>query len=159
MKVLFTCWCPVFPLKMMDFQLYRLTSHLHANKSNFNLNYCSFLLPTNAFKYKTHQNQLDIEIFNPRRVGGGKGGFHRTFRNIAIAQYNAFGHRVYVNSPMSIPVSLAPFLGNLGAWFIFETDLENKYENRKFDQKSENLISDKIWIFWKFEKSTYLASK
>ena len=23
-----------------------------------------------------------------------------------------------------------------------------KYENRKFDQKSENLKSDKIWIFW-----------
>ena len=29
----------------------------------------------------------------------------------------------------------------------FESNLENKYENWKFDQKSENLKSDKIWIF------------
>ena len=38
-------------------------------------------------------------------------------------------------------LSLWPF------WLIFESDLEKKYENWKFDQKSENLKPDKIWIF------------
>ena len=64
-----------------------------------------------------------LNIFNwinPKRVGVGVGGgYHRTVKNIAIAQYNALtiDHRVYVNSPMSIPVSLAPFLGQMGARF------------------------------------------
>ena len=56
-----------------------------------------------------------------------------------------FGHRVYVNSPMSIPVSLAPFLGQLGARFNFGGP--------------GNAQDRQIWNFRKFEKLTYLASK
>ena len=38
------------------------------------------------------------------------------FRNL---KHLEFGHMVSVNSPMSVPVSLAPFLGQLGARFNF----------------------------------------
>ena len=37
-------------------------------------------------------------------------------------------------------------LGLWPFWLISESDFEKKYENKKFDEKSENLKSDKIWI-------------
>ena len=59
--------------------------------------------------------------------------------------WRLFGHKVYLNSPMSIPVSLAPFLGQISAWFNFGGP--------------GNAQDRQIWNFRKFEKSTYLASK
>ena len=64
-------------------------------------------------------------------LGGGGGGFHRIFV-----------HRVYGNSPMSIPVSLAPFVGQFGA---------------RFNLVGPGNVQERQ--IGNFEKSTYLALK
>ena len=82
---------------------------------------------------------------NPRKARGVNSTEILETSRLRNITHLEFGHRVCVNSPMSIPVSLATFLDQLGARFNFGGP--------------GNAQDRKIWNFRKFKKSTFLALK